>query len=185
MAGEGVLRPLYDTIALFQAKAKILGKERAELEKYLDVPAYAVGDLFYIQKLTSLLEEGEYTGISDFTLNVSSSTQEIDPGGTADYTVQIGAIGTYTSTVTLVTSSPSPTLTLDLTPTTIITTPDTALLTVSYPSSNVLWPGLWYTIPITGTGDRSTKSVNASLHIRPNDFSNVKTTYLPIILNGN
>ncbi|MEM5776766.1 MAG: hypothetical protein AAGU05_17300, partial [Anaerolineaceae bacterium] len=55
-AGEGVIQPLYETIALFNAKAGILGAPRSELEMYLDVPAVAVGDLFYIQKLILTLE---------------------------------------------------------------------------------------------------------------------------------
>lgn len=53
---EGVLNQLYDYNALFQAKALILQESRSELTKYLDVPAFAVGDLFYIQNLVSLLE---------------------------------------------------------------------------------------------------------------------------------
>lgn len=53
--GEGDVQPLYDTVALFQAKAQILKEPRSELAKYLDVPAYPVGDLFYIQNLVSLL----------------------------------------------------------------------------------------------------------------------------------
>jgi hypothetical protein len=46
----------YDRHALFQAKALILQEPRAELGKYLDVPAVAVGDLYYIQNLVAWLE---------------------------------------------------------------------------------------------------------------------------------
>lgn len=52
---EGVQRHLYDIPALFQAKALILQEPQAELSKYLDVPAFAVGDLFYIQNLVAAL----------------------------------------------------------------------------------------------------------------------------------
>jgi hypothetical protein len=55
-AGENVIQPLYDVASTFQAKARILGEGRAELKKYLDVPYFIVGDLFYIQKLVALLE---------------------------------------------------------------------------------------------------------------------------------
>lgn len=55
-AGEGVVRPVYDAIALFQAKAYILQAGRAELEQYIDAPVEAVGDLYYIQKLIMTLE---------------------------------------------------------------------------------------------------------------------------------
>jgi outer membrane protein assembly factor BamB len=54
--GEGVMQPFYDYGAVFQAKALILKQSRSELYKYLDVPAVAVGDLFYIQNLVSLIE---------------------------------------------------------------------------------------------------------------------------------
>lgn len=55
-AGEGITQPIYDTIALFNAKAMILGASRGELTQYLDVPGVPVGDLYYIQKLILALE---------------------------------------------------------------------------------------------------------------------------------
>ncbi len=56
--GEGATAHLYDAFSLFQARALILGNSRQELLKYLDVPAFKVGDLFYIQKLIMILEAG-------------------------------------------------------------------------------------------------------------------------------
>ena len=53
--GEGVYQPLYDYEALFQAKAYILKQPYSELVKYLDVPAFYRGDLFYIQNLVAAL----------------------------------------------------------------------------------------------------------------------------------
>jgi hypothetical protein len=55
---EGVMTPLYDYFAMFQAKAQILRQPYADLEKYLDAPAVQVGDLFYIQNLVSAIEIG-------------------------------------------------------------------------------------------------------------------------------
>ncbi|MCL5411308.1 MAG: PQQ-binding-like beta-propeller repeat protein [Patescibacteria group bacterium] len=52
---EGTISPLYNVISNFQAKAMILEGSRESLEKYLDVPAFERGDLFYIQNLTSVL----------------------------------------------------------------------------------------------------------------------------------
>jgi len=60
--GEGVLQPLYDTSSSFQAKALLLGEDRRTLENYLDVPGFAVGDLFYIQNLTAALERSAFEG---------------------------------------------------------------------------------------------------------------------------
>jgi hypothetical protein len=53
---EAIIQPLYDYNALFQAKALILKEPASELVKYLDVPAFQRGDLFYIQNLTAVLE---------------------------------------------------------------------------------------------------------------------------------
>ncbi|MBC8869390.1 MAG: PQQ-binding-like beta-propeller repeat protein [Planctomycetes bacterium] len=53
--GEGNLEPLYD-LWLMQGRALVLGEPREELDKYLDVPAFARGDLFYILNLVTTLE---------------------------------------------------------------------------------------------------------------------------------
>jgi hypothetical protein len=53
---EGILVPAYDYHSLFQAKALVLQESGAELTQYIDVPAFAVGDLFYIDNLVSALE---------------------------------------------------------------------------------------------------------------------------------
>ena len=49
---------LYDTIGIFNAKAMILGAPPEELVKYLDVPGFARGDLYYIQRLAMILQAG-------------------------------------------------------------------------------------------------------------------------------
>jgi hypothetical protein len=54
--GEGNLEPLYDVHALFQAKALILREPQDRLDKYLDVPMFARGDLFYILNLVASIE---------------------------------------------------------------------------------------------------------------------------------
>jgi outer membrane protein assembly factor BamB len=54
--GENALTPLYDGQAIFLAKALILREAGVGLEKYLDVPAFARGDLFYIQKLVATIQ---------------------------------------------------------------------------------------------------------------------------------
>jgi len=53
---EGVFQPLYDYHALFQAKAYILKEPFSQLVKYVDVPAFQRGDLYYIQNLVALLK---------------------------------------------------------------------------------------------------------------------------------
>jgi hypothetical protein len=53
---EGTLGHLYNVPALFQAKAWILDSSYDDLVKYLDVPAFTRGDLFYIQNLAATLD---------------------------------------------------------------------------------------------------------------------------------
>lgn len=62
--GEGTQHPLYDSPALFQAKAWILKEPREELVKYLDVPAFERGDLFYIQNLVATIEASSSGGFN-------------------------------------------------------------------------------------------------------------------------
>lgn len=61
---EGSMANLYDSTALFHAKAYILGASRQELSKYLDVPAFQVGDLFYINNLVTILEAPAATSLA-------------------------------------------------------------------------------------------------------------------------
>ena len=53
---EGVISPLLNYNPLFQAKAYALKQSRVELTKYLDVPAFERGDLYYIQNLIAAIE---------------------------------------------------------------------------------------------------------------------------------
>lgn len=57
-ANETAVTPLYAYQSLFAARAYVLKQSRAELEKYIDVPAFEVGDLFFIQNLIATLEAG-------------------------------------------------------------------------------------------------------------------------------
>jgi len=53
---EGELQQLYDYGAVFQARALILQDSFDVLVKYIDVPAFERGDLFYIDNLVAVLE---------------------------------------------------------------------------------------------------------------------------------
>jgi outer membrane protein assembly factor BamB len=53
--GEGTLDHLYNVPALFQAKAYLLKQPYSELVKWLDVPSFDRGDLFYLQNLAAAL----------------------------------------------------------------------------------------------------------------------------------
>ncbi len=60
---EGIKTHLYDSPALFSAKAYVMGESRPELSKYIDVPNFAVGDLFFMQNLTAALSAGSQTPV--------------------------------------------------------------------------------------------------------------------------
>jgi outer membrane protein assembly factor BamB len=85
-SGEGVLQPLYDYPALFQAKALILQEPFDELVKWIDVPAFERGDLFYIQNLIAALEA---TSLFTKTAQPSIGFQ----GDTVSYTLKFRGQG--------------------------------------------------------------------------------------------
>jgi len=82
---EGTLQQLYDYPALFQAKAYILEEPYSELAKYLDVPAFHRGDLFYIQNLVAALTAG-----GGFALKAYPWLWSVDAGGTTSCTTRSG-----------------------------------------------------------------------------------------------
>ncbi len=53
---EGILNHLFDYHSIFQARAQFLQESQQELVKYLDIPAFPTGDLFYIQNLIAAIE---------------------------------------------------------------------------------------------------------------------------------
>jgi hypothetical protein len=59
--GEGNLEHLYD-LWLLQGHALALGEPREQLDKYLDVPVFARGDLFYILNLVTTIEAEAHQG---------------------------------------------------------------------------------------------------------------------------
>jgi hypothetical protein len=57
---------LYTNASMFQANAYILQKSQEQLLKYVDVPAFKIGDLFFIQNLVATLESEPRSTDSDF-----------------------------------------------------------------------------------------------------------------------
>lgn len=170
--GEGTFQHLYDYPALLQAKAYILKEPYAELVKYLDVPAFNRGDLFYIQNLVAIL------GTPGFALSVNPKAQSMDAGSAASYAIKIQHSPDFTQTVTLeVGPSPSPTdLAVDLAPPTSFSPPGgettltlTDLHDPSFPDA------LWYTVPITAIGGDIVRATDVRFLI------NGQQVYLPAI----
>jgi hypothetical protein len=108
-------------------------------------------------------------------LKVTPTSRAIDPGGVATYTVEVRPIGGSASAVSLIASSPSPSLTLQLAPAQVIP-PGQAILTLadSHPGPT-LPSGLWYVVPITAT-DGVTQTTSVRLLVGG------VWVYLPLIL---
>jgi len=117
----------------------------------------------------------EYEGYG-FTLVATPPSRAIAPGGVATYMIEVQPVGGFTATVALTAASPSPSVTLSLHPT-AITPPGQATLTLTgtYTGTTLL-PGLWYTVPITATGDGVTQTTNVGLLVGG------ERVYLPTIL---
>jgi hypothetical protein len=74
---ESANQNLYDYPSNFQARAWVLKASREELYKWLDAPAFFVGDLFYIQNLVATIEapsaaSAPKVGIAEFRTAISS-----------------------------------------------------------------------------------------------------------------
>lgn len=54
--GESAIQPYQQTHSMFQGLARVKRASQAELLKYLDTPIVPVGDLYYIDNLTAVLE---------------------------------------------------------------------------------------------------------------------------------
>jgi hypothetical protein len=93
---------------------------------------------------------------------------------TYQLTVQTG--NNFMGTITLIATSPSPSLTLSLAPTTFTASGQANLtLTDTHPPGPLL-PGIHYTIPLTATGGGLTQTTSVSLLVGGT------RTYLPVVL---
>jgi hypothetical protein len=70
---EGATSALYNSPAIFQAKAFILDQDRDVLTRYIDAPAFERGDLFYIQNLAIALQAPA----------LQAEQSQVDPAATA------------------------------------------------------------------------------------------------------
>lgn len=83
---ENVFQHLYDYHGMFSAKAFLFDAPPQELAAYLDVPAFARGDLYYVQNLVATIE-----AVPPFDL--AATPVFGDRGAKISYTVQFGGDG--------------------------------------------------------------------------------------------
>jgi parallel beta-helix repeat protein len=117
----------------------------------------------------------EYEGYG-FLLTSAPSSRAIVPGAVATYGLSVQPVGGFSAAVTLVTASPSPSLTVGLVPPSIVL-PGQATLTITDTHSAVSpWPDVWYRVPITATGDGVTQTTTVGLLVGGT------RVYLPLVL---
>jgi hypothetical protein len=134
------------------------------------------GSAFEAVDESSLMVGRDSGQVRPFTLNMAISTQAIEAGGVANYPLTVAANVSFSVTVTLDAVNPSPSLTLELSPT-ILSPPASGLLTLTdtHPAGPLL-PGLWYSVPITAAGGGLTQTATVGLLVGGT------RTYLPVIL---
>ena len=101
--------------------------------------------------------------IQDFTVQANPAGRAIDPGDTTTYQLKFIPAAGFASSVTATTSSPSPSLTVQLSSINF-TLPKTITLTVTdtHPHGT---SAIWYSIPITATGGSVLRSATVSILI--------------------
>ncbi len=144
--GENAITPIYDSHALFMARALILQQSSDQLQPYLDVPAFERGDLYYIEKLIATLGSPEPT----FYIEVSPSGQAIDNGGTAEFTILVEATGGFEGNINLSVNQPDPDLHIVLSEV-VIPPNGQADLSVTDANPNAPIVPTAYTVQVTAT----------------------------------
>lgn len=142
---EITLQHLYDYNALFAVKAMVFGEPREELARYLDVPGFARGDLFYIQNLILTLEAP--SAIPEAVKMVSDST------------ARVGDVLQYSLTVRDADAPPTQTVSIAITdtlPTGLVHYPEVCASSWGSPptcsAQSVTWQGvLSSTVPVVIT----------------------------------
>lgn len=121
-------------------------------------------------------DSGQVKSADDFSVSASPNSQAIDPAETATFPISVTASGNFSASVTLITASPSPDLTVSLSPAVLTPTAQATLtITDTHPAGPLL-PGLWYTIPLTATGGGLTRTTMVDLLVGGS------RVYLPVVL---
>ena len=113
------------------------------------------------QIATANFEVVEPATAASFYLTAGPSSRAVDPGGVARYTIDVRSSGGFTATVNLSATSPSPSLTLQLNPPSVVPPGQATLAITDGHEGPALLPGLWYVVPIiAANGVTQTTSVS-------------------------
>lgn len=168
---ENAINTLYDGYSLFAAQAMILERPAEELERYLDAPGFARGDLYYMQRLIWLLEAQTTPG---FSLTAVPSGHIMNSGDTAVSTLTIQPSGGFSQTVTLFAGDPGPDVNVELEETTV-TPPAQVLMTIDdqHPDDG---QARQYTITVTGQHADLSAGATVSVLLNP------QNVFLPLTM---
>jgi outer membrane protein assembly factor BamB len=172
--GEGTFQHLYDSPALFQAKAYILKQPYDELVKWLDVPAFYQGDLFYIQNLVAALNVEP-----DFLLRSVPDAHHIKTGQSAAYSLQIQRFNNFSQTITLQIGS-SPSADLQISPpaaSSLVLSSDQTTLTITDQHDPSFKSPVSYSLPLTASGGGLTRTTVVFLSLNTS-----QSVFLPVII---
>jgi outer membrane protein assembly factor BamB len=145
---------LYDAHGLYMANAWILGASREQLEKYLDVPAFPTGDLYYIQKLVAAIEVQP-----TFTMKVTPSVVRIaQAGGSASAVLSLQAFNGFNSPVALDVASTSANLTANLSSESL--SPGGQVILTVQDNHSGAPAGIWGNVTVTAAGGGVNQTVD-------------------------
>ncbi|MCF6212223.1 MAG: S8 family serine peptidase [Gammaproteobacteria bacterium] len=101
----------------------------------------------------------------DVDISISPSKQEVGPGGSTTYDVVFTSLDGFSSTLTVSTVSPHPSISMNVSPTQVILPADgTAVATISA-STDATTPSQLYTFTVTAADAQHTRSIDAQLHV--------------------
>ncbi len=171
---ENAVMPLQSAHSRFMAQAQILGADSAQLETWLDVPAFKVGDLYYIQKLIATMES------RSLALDAEDTALTLALGGTVTTEIALSGVGTSVA-ITATTDAPGVTLTLD---NDTFVSNGVATLTVTHDGSNAMASQGPWVIEITGTSNGETVSDTVSLTLTSNAIRRVNVPFTQRTVDG-
>jgi len=134
------------------------------------------GSDFEAVDASSLMVDPNSGQVVHFGLAANPAVQSIAPGAVAAYRLSLSSNGHFSDTVTLTGVSPSPSVTLGLSPAVVDTPGEVTLTLTDLHASGSLTSGLFYSVPITATGGGFTRTARIGLLVGG------ARLYLPIIL---
>ena len=164
---ENVLVTLHDAHALFMAKAIIVGETGDVLADYLDVPGFATGDLFYLQKLVLLLENGLY----GYRLSATPNIAFITEGGSGAFVFSLESSGGFAETVNIQVNNPHATVQVTGAPASVSSYPAEFTITLTdLHNPGSLPQGQFFPVTVTFTGGGFQKSVEITLLVNGTQY---------------